>query len=330
MMMKRSLKGGMLAVLALICISMMVGAGQVAAQTAAYSANPPEGSILDFGLVGIGATANFVITVTETGNAALSLSAPSTGIITGEHANDFVFVAPALPVIIADGGSAIVITIQCKPTTFGVRNAVLSLVTNDVSRPTVTYSLRCTAAESVATPFATPFATGTPLPATLANVFFVKGLAVRTGPYLGASIVAIARQGTQYGVYGKNDDEGVYTWYLIDVNGERGWASGRYLNISGDLNIPSLPSIFDQIDNAQDNLVRGMTISDINLRRRPSSRVDPLLIIPWGAEVKILGFTESGSVIQWLHVEYNGVRGWAVPNWIRITSEPALRHVPQR
>lgn len=329
-MRKGSGLGGIVGMMALVWVLITANVSEVTAQTAAFTSNPPTGTIVDFGLVALGSTANFVITISETGNASLNLSAPSIGLITGEHASDFVFVAPVLPVIIADGASPVVVTIQCKPTSLGVRNAVLNIATNDPALPLATYSLRCTAAEQVGTPGPTPIATTTPLPPTLANVFFVKGLAVRTGPYLGASIVAIARQGVQYGVYGKNDDEGVYTWYLIDVNGERGWASGRYLNISGDMNIPSVPSIFDQIDNAEDNLVRGVTISDVNMRRRPSTRVDPLLVIPWGAEVKILGFTESGSVIQWLHVDYNGVRGWAVPNWIRITSEPNLRHVPQR
>lgn len=66
-----------------------------------------------------------------------------------------------------------------------------------------------------------------------AQVTGVDGLALRSGPYLGASLVAVLRPGNTYTVTAQNNIEGTYTWYQLVVNpaGQTGWASGRYLEV---------------------------------------------------------------------------------------------------
>lgn len=66
-----------------------------------------------------------------------------------------------------------------------------------------------------------------------AQVIGVDGLALRTGPYLGASLVAVLRQGETFTVTAQNNTEGVHTWYkLVSIpEGQTGWASGRYLEV---------------------------------------------------------------------------------------------------
>lgn len=61
----------------------------------------------------------------------------------------------------------------------------------------------------------------------------VDGLSLRTGPYLGASLVAVLRPGTTYTVTAQNNIEGTYPWYRIVTNpaGQTGWASGRFLDV---------------------------------------------------------------------------------------------------
>lgn len=75
----------------------------------------------------------------------------------------------------------------------------------------------------------------TPVPTNIANadVFGVDGLALRSGPYLGASLVAVLRPGITYTVTARNNAEGTYPWYRVTTNpsGQMGWASGRFLNV---------------------------------------------------------------------------------------------------
>ena len=88
----------------------------------------------------------------------------------------------------------------------------------------------------------TPVVTGTPaptptppIPRTGSVSNEVRGLAVRTGPYLGATLNGSAAVGFEYTILARNNDEGgPYTWFLIELTeGVTGWVSGRYLNFIG-------------------------------------------------------------------------------------------------
>ena len=114
---------------------------------------------------------------------------------------------------------------------------------------------------------------GTAVPALSVQVVNVKGLALRTGPYLGASLVSVVRPGTSYAPIARNKDEGTYTWFLLTVDGHTGWSSGRYLQVTGDPNsVPIQSTVFEQIDGAPDTGVRAAPRSIMNFRRRPSQR----------------------------------------------------------
>jgi hypothetical protein len=92
--------------------------------------------------------------------------------------------------------------------------------------------------------------TATPIPQAFGQVERVNGLAVRTGPFLGASLINVARPGKQYEISARNIQEGVYTWFLIKIDEtQSGWVSGRYLALTqGDQNtLPFGESVFDSI-----------------------------------------------------------------------------------
>ncbi|GAB5491783.1 MAG: hypothetical protein Phog2KO_19980 [Phototrophicaceae bacterium] len=76
-------------------------------------------------------------------------------------------------------------------------------------------------------------ATTIPTNITEGEVFSVDGLALRSGPYLGASLVAVLRPGIRYTVTAQSNAEGAVTWYrvVLDPAGQTGWASGRFLNV---------------------------------------------------------------------------------------------------
>ena len=170
----------------------------------------------------------------------------------------------------------------------------------------------------------TPQATTTAAPIAVGQVQSVRGLAIRTGPYLGASLVGVARPERDYPILERNESEGVFTWYRIQATENIvGWSSGRYMAPTGDLNqIPITSTIFDQIDNAPDRGVIGVTRSVMNMRVRPSVRTQRIAQIPWGGEVQILGRTIQGGRDFWYHVRYNGQVGWILAAYVGVRGNP--------
>ena len=173
-------------------------------------------------------------------------------------------------------------------------------------------------ADTVATAGPSP----TPIPPAQASVVRVNGLAIRTGPYLGATLVGVARPNVIYDVLAKNDSEGVYTWYLLTREGGiTGWSSGRYLELTVDPSgIPSQSSIFDDIDGQPDRGVIGTPRAVMNFRVRPSTRVGTLGQIGWGEQVQIIGRTIRGGENYWLHVRRSdGTVGWIYAPFVTIS-----------
>ncbi|MBC8097832.1 MAG: SH3 domain-containing protein [Armatimonadetes bacterium] len=161
--------------------------------------------------------------------------------------------------------------------------------------------------------------TSTPVPAATGQVVRVKGLALRTGPYLGASLVGVARPGTSYALQQRNTDEGLFVWYRITVGDNTGWVSGRYIEVTGNIElVPFSGTIFDQIDGTSEIGVIGTTRAIMNLRRRPSERTQLLDKIPWGAEVAVIGRTIQGGKSFWLQVKFNGKVGWIFAPFIGV------------
>jgi uncharacterized protein YraI len=189
---------------------------------------------------------------------------------------------------------------------------------------------------TVLTPgFGTPLFTPTPLatavpPLNTSVSNSVRGLAVRSGPYLGASLITVAVPGQAYNPTARSQDEGgPYTWYLITVNNKTGWVSGRYLELTGDPNsVPVQSTIFEQIDNAPDVGVIASPRSVMNFRRRPSRRAALLGQIPWGAEMPLIGRTIQGGQNFWFQVRYNGQVGWIYAPFVSVRGD--INAVPVR
>ncbi len=178
----------------------------------------------------------------------------------------------------------------------------------------------------IVTPGPSPTA---PYTGPLATVSGVKGLALRSGPYTGASFITTLASGQGYPVMARNKDEGIYNWYKLQVGERVGWASGRYLTLSVDLNtIPLQGSIFDQIDGAPDIGARAYPRAVMNLRSRPSTRMPIIGSIPWGAELELIGRTVQAGKDKWLQVRYNGLVGWIDARWVSERGE--IYQVPVR
>ena len=69
--------------------------------------------------------------------------------------------------------------------------------------------------------------------AAVGEVVYVRGLSVRSGPFLGATLLGVARPSNAYPVIARNTQEGLFTWYLIQYDVDtQGWVSGRYFAIT--------------------------------------------------------------------------------------------------
>ncbi|MCB9452286.1 MAG: SH3 domain-containing protein [Anaerolineaceae bacterium] len=177
-------------------------------------------------------------------------------------------------------------------------------------------------------PGITPSPVYTAVPALTVQVVNVRGLSLRTGPYLGASLIGVARPGTAYTPIARNNDEGTYTWFKITLGDKTGWVSGRYLEITGDPNsVPVETTIFQQLDNPTSTGVMGAPRSVMNFRVRPSQRTTRLSQIPWGGEVEILGRTIQGGNNFWFLVRYEGVVGWIYAPYVSIYGDINLVQV---
>ncbi len=229
-----------------------------------------------------------------------------------------------------------------------------SLISNFTLPQAGTYTIIVAGFGGTAGPYTLTLTGTTAQAAITAQVVRVRGLSVRTGPYLGATFITAARPGNNYGVIARNRDEGIYTWYLLNVPiGQpsstttvdtssltaipgvatlpatpvaqqylQGWSSGRYLELTGDPNaVPIRTTIFDQIDGAAEVGVLAIPRAPMNLRRRPSTRTQVFAQVPWGAVVPIIGRTVQGADNFWLQVRYDGIVGWIFAPYVTIRGD---------
>lgn len=170
----------------------------------------------------------------------------------------------------------------------------------------------------------------TPIPPLTASVSTsVRGLAVRTGPYLGASMVTVALPGESFPVYARNPSEDGVVWYQINVNGQTGWSSGRYLTFNTDPGgIGIAGSVFDTLGNPPDTGVIAVPRSIMNMRAQPSTRTPIVGTIPWGAEVPLYNRTVQGGQNRWFQVRYEGKLGWIFAPYVGVRGD--INAVPIR
>ena len=322
----------------------------VGGASGAYGSVPPVGSTLAFGLVTTpGTDVPVVLTVTNSGTANLSVSVPTSGaVFTGPNAADFRFGGSVQPTFNLAPGASTALIILCRPAnTLFASTATMTFRTNDPVRPNVSYPLACNQVVPTATPgVGTPTAISgtsapsvvvlgqatvvvTNAPSTFATLTFVKGLALRSGPYLGATMLGVLSAKTDYPVLAVNpgDGEGKFNWYLVvdDAHKKIGWASGRYLILKGDPNISYAQTVFDQIANTPDVGVRLTIFGNVNIRARPSERMPVIHITGYGTELQVLGRTQQAGITQWVHVRFFTDAGQPIDGWVYYNFQaPAL------
>ena len=168
----------------------------------------------------------------------------------------------------------------------------------------------------------TPAATATPSFIN-GSVVNVGGLSLRTGPYLGASLIGVLRPGNTYQVTAKNNSEGLFTWYLVTTaSGYTGWASGRYLELAlDDASLPEIGTAFDGAAGEPDRGLVAVPRAVMNVRVRPSTRTARLTQMPWGGEAQLLARTVQGGKDFWYLVRYGDVVGWIYAPFVGVRGD---------
>ncbi|MBI5668553.1 MAG: choice-of-anchor D domain-containing protein [Chloroflexi bacterium] len=281
------------------------------------------------------AQVNGNIIISNTGTAVLRISS-----IALSNPVNFALLTPAAFDVAA--GTSQTATIRCLSPVVGTFLTAV-VVSHNASGSPASYTIVCNVTTTLL-PTATPIGT---LPGTLAPTAIpptptpaapstgavnneVKGQALRTGPYLGATLIGEVLSGQQYPILARSRDEGgEFAWYLIRVGNVTGWTSGRFFKFTGNPDLlPTAGSIFDQIDNAPDTGMTTTLPAMTDMRRRPSGRAAIIRTLPQGAVVSVIGRTRQNGGNYWLHVRYEGQVGW-IPAYVE-NSRGNWENVPIR
>jgi len=168
-------------------------------------------------------------------------------------------------------------------------------------------------------------------PIATGEVVQVRGLSVRSGPFLGGTLLGVARPGVSYSILARNTQEGLFTWYLIQYDSDtQGWVSGRYFALTEEtasiplVEVEAFTTVYDP-----PGLVTGVTRSNMNFRTLPTQRAPRVSALPqldWGAYVEILARTRQGGEDYWYMVRYTvpntttSYVGWIFAPFVDIVS----------
>jgi uncharacterized protein YraI len=136
-----------------------------------------------------------------------------------------------------------------------------------------------------------------------------SSLNLRAGPSTNDAVLAVMPTGAEVTLTG----ESANGFLSVSYNGTDGWGYGDYIgNRSATANQEAAPSM------PAGGSVTGTatTTSDLNLRSGPSTGNQVLAVIPYGAEVNLLGEPQSG----FYPVSYNSQSGWSYGDYLQIGS----------
>ncbi len=141
----------------------------------------------------------------------------------------------------------------------------------------------------------------------------VSLLNLRSTPVLTAPILSKLKRGETYPVTGRSPDG---AWARLLVGATTGWSWAQHLTFSGDFNaVPVVDTGIAPPAAPQPTGVRGRVLGNLRIREAPTIRSAQIGLMPWGAEMDILGRNRGHS---WYMVRYGEVVGWSSAPWIKI------------
>jgi uncharacterized protein YgiM (DUF1202 family) len=146
-----------------------------------------------------------------------------------------------------------------------------------------------------------------------------SALNFRTGPGTSNSIITSLYNGQALKIVGEQNG-----WYNVEVNGKKGWVSGKYVKI-----VPDAPAIDNSSTTASSNSSNNsststtttsnkkayVNASGLNFRTSASLGASVIKVLPRGKELQVLG--TSGS---WTKIQVDGKIGYVSSNYISTAS----------
>lgn len=123
-------------------------------------------------------------------------------------------------------------------------------------------------------------------------------LNVRSGPGTQFDRVGLIGPGTPYPILGEEAG-----WYLIDVNGQRGYVSGQFVTLLGEVPVGQALAAPPPGDVVAQYTVR----ANLRLRTGPGAQFEQIGTVAWGDTAGIVGRSADNN---WLRVTYQGQTGW--------------------
>ena len=136
---------------------------------------------------------------------------------------------------------------------------------------------------------------------------------VRSGPGRQYTVLGKARTGDALDITGRLANN---TWLRVNFNGQEGWVSASFFDVSGDLTAAPeaeagpnavLRQTANQAVVTQLGTVVVVTNGNTNLRAAPAADAAVLVIIPFNIELTVTGRTANNN---WVRVTYNDQTGW--------------------
>lgn len=155
----------------------------------------------------------------------------------------------------------------------------------------------------------------------------IDALAIRTGPFVGASLRNLAFPQQEYNVIGEYRPPGSrYTWYLIEYEIDfgvdspnepiivNGWVSGRFATLRGFiLDVPAVANPFDGISTAVTG-ISGRSALKSNIYRYPAGSSPLVARFDEGSTFEVLGRTvfDRRNWTYWIYIRLDrtGQTGW--------------------
>ncbi len=155
----------------------------------------------------------------------------------------------------------------------------------------------------------------------------IGGLAIRSGPFVGATLENIARPNAEYAIVGAYDPPGSrFTWYLIEYTVQigappnsitvtrNGWISGRFVTTRGFIfDIFTVGNPFDGISTT-DTGVSVTSRFKSNIYLYPAGNAPLIARFDEGSSMQVLGRTliDQRDITYWIYVRLDrtGEVGW--------------------
>jgi uncharacterized protein YgiM (DUF1202 family) len=145
-------------------------------------------------------------------------------------------------------------------------------------------------------------------------------LNVREQPTTSSGVITQINRGETYPVIGCNADR---NWWLLNINGTRGWVFGSFVNVSSANCASSQPAPTNP--NPSQTGYTVTTLTDLNIRSQATTGSALLGLLRTGQTVAVVGRNANST---WWQIQNGGITGWVSASFARIQSGADINRIP--